>query len=135
MKIKTSIYITCIAVVLLSISAAYFYDKKNNGINKDNYIKQNIETIIRIQYHCSDKKMLSDISTSDFINNLTDDFFKGFYFYKIDKNFMETCRKTEDDNLVISVRVEDWRGSYIQVFTLTKNENEQYLISKIQYDI
>lgn len=132
---KKSVFIVCIIVVLLSVCAICLSKKRRNNHNDSDYVKQNIETIIKIQYRRADSAGLKDISTMDFIDNLTEDFYKGFHFYAIDEKFMETCRETDDGNLMISVRVDDWRGSYIQVFTLIKDGNNKYLISKLQYDI
>lgn len=133
MRIK--IVTTCIIVILLNVLVLHLCNKEKNYVNEKDYIKHNIETIMKIQYRQANENKLSEISTSNFLKNLSEDFYKGFHFYTIDKNFMETCRKTEDGNIVISVKVEDARGSYIQVFTLTKNEKNKYLISDLQYDI
>ena len=48
---------------------------------------------------------------------------------------MNNLRKINNNQVIVSVRVEDVYGSYIEVITLTKNINGDYLISNIQFDI
>lgn len=100
-------------------------------------IEQLIVKSIKIQYKGGDKKELPRIFTPDFIRQIdtNPNFYKKKIFYTVDKNFMESFRSLNDNQAMVTVRVEDLSGSYIQVITLTKDSNGSYLISNIEFDI
>jgi hypothetical protein len=100
-------------------------------------IENLIMKAIKIQYRGGNEAELNSTFTNDFIKEINENphFFKKRFFYTYNKDFMRTLRELDNNTLTVSVKTEDLFGSYIQIVTLIKTDNDNYLISNIQFDI
>lgn len=110
-----------------------YFNSKSGSLTTEQIINKSI----KIQYRGGNKKELDEVFTPDFIKQIDSnpDFYKKKIFYIIDKKFMESYKNLNENESMVSVKVEESSGSYIQIITLTKDSSGKYLISKIEYDI
>lgn len=138
-----AIFIALSVVICISLLVCLVYYINLHRISSYNSkekvltMEQIVNKVIKVQYRGSNEEELKQIFTPNFIAsiNSTPNFYKKRIFYKVDKNFMSTLQTINQNDYKLSVRVEDLSGSYIQVITLTKDTNGNYLIHKIEYDI
>ena len=100
-------------------------------------VEQIINKSIKIQYRGDKTKEINRIFTADFIKQIDKNphFYKKKIFYSVEKDFMKSFVELNENQAKVSVRVEDLSGSYIQIFTLTKDSEGNYKVSKIEFDI
>lgn len=109
------------------------------GLNYYVRVGDSIEDIVvqmlKIQYGWKSKKFLNEITTEDFRLNMGEAFYQGGLFYLINNDLKQSFEWIDENTVEVVAFIEDYYGAYIQIFTLKKTTEGQYLISKIECDI
>lgn len=131
---KRYLFIFILLVSAILIFGLATYEQRYNGTSQDIEIKRLIKVSLDIQY----KKKTENLEltfTQEFINNIKDNFYKKNLspYIVLDNDFIETLTANNDE-FIVSIRIADRKGSYIQVVHIVKNNN-MYLIDNIEYDI
>ena len=137
MNIKKNIIITLLVIITATLCLLFYCTTGHKSdTDEKNNIKNTIEKVFRIKYGLANKKGLKDISTKEFQENLDEEsFYKGFKIYMIDRKFMKSYEKINQNTVEVDCWIEGVFGeSYIAIITLTKTVDGKYLISNIQHD-
>lgn len=138
MKKYTGLYVVIVISTLIFILSGCSENKNvsklENGADAD--FNSLIEKAISVQYGEKDIKK-TDIFSKNYIKKIPED--KNFYKdelkpYEILRSNLEELENKTGDNLVVSVRISDTNGEYIQVLHMIKI-NGRYYIDNIEYDI
>lgn len=107
----------------------------NYYVRIGNSVEDIVVQMLKIQYGWKSKKFLNEITTEEFRLNMDDSFYQGRQFYVINNDFKQSFEWIDENKVEVVVFIEDYGGAYIQIFTLKKNTEGQFLISKIECDI
>ena len=108
-------------------------DKETNAA-----IKELVYKAISVQYGHKFRNELDSIFTKELQEDI-DSTRQHFYWLPrliifMDKEFMHSIRFNENGDLIVDVNVEDLSHNHWQVFTIIKQSDGSYIISKIEFD-
>jgi len=131
--------IACVSFIILPGHSNFLNCGSYAIKSKSLTIEQLAIESVRVRYIGSDKNILGKIFTLDFIKKLDEDEMSFFYtnkiFYDIDGVSPSNEVELNQNSNTLSVRVYDSSGTYIQVLTLEKISDDNYLVSNVQIDI
>jgi len=130
-----SISVGCAIVVILS---AFLITYNLGTINeKNDQLAHLINLALKVQYNRAGKNVLEEICTPELQEQVNEqsNFHKKGLIYLVDKRCMDTLVMISDNMYTVRVRVKDFSGSYIQVFTFTRTSQGSYVISNIEFDV
>lgn len=136
---KRIIFTVGFLFIVIFLTSCSTVKTNNNEVNKkniNNYINELIDKSLQIQYE-AEKIILTDVFTVEFIEKIpaTSNFYKkDLKPYKIISTNLHAKLEISIDNPIVSVRINDSKGDYIQVMHFVKNDGK-YFIAEIEYDI
>lgn len=122
-------------ILLLMIAFQFFTTGSAVGGREEQEIQSTVEQALRIKYGWKNKVAIQDIITQEFQEQIADsDFYEGFKFYTIERDFMKSYRKESGNVVTVSVMVYA-PDIIIPIFTLEKMKDGRFLIVDVEYDI
>lgn len=122
-------------ILLLMIAFQFFTTGSAVGGREEQEIQSTVEQALRIKYGWKNKVAIQDITTQEFQEQIADsDFYEGFKFYTIERDFMKSYRKESGNVVTVSVTVYA-PDIIIPIFTLEKMKDGRFLIVDVEYDI
>jgi hypothetical protein len=127
---EKAIILIPLIIVILAISLCFNY-----YVRIGNSVEDIITQEIKIQYGWKSKKLLNEITTTDFQLRTGNSIFQSGLFYRISNDFMKTYKESGKDCVEVSVVIDDMYGRYYQDFILIKTPEGSFLISDVLRDI